>query len=218
MTAGSGIAHSEQSPPAHSPQLHGAQLWIALPESARRIPPDFELHRDLPRQHDRHGAVTVVLGELDGATSPATTHSPLVGAALELTSGARRTLPLTADFEHAVLALSAGLTIEDVPVPAGSMLYVGRDRPQISVVAEHPAHALLLGGEPFDENLVMWWNFVGRDHDEIVEARRTWEREHDTAATQRWFGPVTGYDGPALPAPAMPATRLRARGRHRHHG
>ena len=218
MTAGTGIAHSEQTPPEHSPRLYGAQLWIALPESSRRVAPDFEFHRDLPRQDDRHGSVTVILGELDGATSPATTHAPLVGAALQLTSAARRTLPLTTDFEHAVLALSPGLTVEDVPVPAGSMLYLGRGRSRVSVTAESPAHALLLGGEPFDEDLVMWWNFVGRSHEEILEARQTWERERDTVAPRSRFGPVTGYEGPALPAPALPTTRLKARGRYRPRG
>jgi hypothetical protein len=67
---------------------------------------------------------------------------------------------------------------------------------------------MLLGGEPFAEPIVMWWNFVGRDHDEIVAARREW-----TAGTR--FGDVHGYDGAAIPAPPMPITRLVARGRVR---
>ena len=48
----------------------------------------------------------------------------------------------------------------------------------------------------------MWWNFVARDHDEIVQMRADWESH-----TPR-FGEVRGYDGPPLPAPPMPITRL----------
>lgn len=214
MTAGTGIAHSEQSPPDHSAALYGTQLWVALPETSRAAPPGFEFHADLPRYESRQGTVTVIMGELDGAVSPATTYTPLVGAALALAPRSDMTVPLAPEFEHAVLALSPGVTVEDVVVPAGGMLYLGRGRAQVALSAESRAHALLLGGEPFDEDLVMWWNFVGRSHEDIVEARATWEREHDTAAPGRRFGPVTGYPGPALPAPALPTTRLKARGRH----
>jgi hypothetical protein len=70
----------------------------------------------------------------------------------------------------------------------------------------HPSRLLLIGGEPFDEQIVMWWNFVGRDHDEIVRFRAEWES--GTA-----FGTVFGYAGKRLPAPPLPNSRLRPRGR-----
>jgi hypothetical protein len=66
---------------------------------------------------------------------------------------------------------------------------------------------LLLGGTPFTEELVMWWNFVGRSHDDIVAYRQLWE---DGA---KRFGAVRGYRGSLtrLPAPPLPTTRLRPR-------
>lgn len=214
MTAGAGIAHSEQSPPGHSPMLYGAQLWVALPEPSRRMEPAFEYHSALPRHTNGHGTITVIMGEVDGAISPATTHSPLVGAAVSVRPGGDLTVPLDTDFEHAVLVLSGGVTVADTPVPPGSMLYLGRGRRVVSLAAGSEGHALLLGGEPFAEDLVMWWNFVGRSHDDIVDARATWEREHDTDIPDRRFGPVSGYGGPALAAPALPNARLKARGRY----
>ena len=53
----------------------------------------------------------------------------------------------------------------------------------------------------------MWWNFVGRSHDEIVRYRQLWDD-----ADER-FGAVEGYRGSVtrLPAPPLPATRLRPR-------
>lgn len=217
MTAGRGIAHSEQSPTEHSPSLYGAQLWVALPEQSRQVAASFEFHSELPRHDHQHGSITVLAGTVDGATSPAVTYSPLVGAALTAAAGGELPVPLEPDFEHAVLALSPGLTAEGTSVPAGSMLYLGRGRTEVVLSAAATGRALLLGGEPFTEDLVMWWNLVGRSHDEIVAARSDWEREHDTAASDRRFGPVDGYDGPALPAPALPNARLKARGRYHRH-
>ena len=217
MTAGRGIAHSEQSPPEHSPTLYGAQLWLALPEGSRHAPPAFEFHSSLPRHELRQGSITVLAGVVDGVVSPATTYSPLVGASLDLSAGGQLSVPLEPGFEHAVLALSPGLTVEGEPVPAGSMLYLGRGRRAVGLTAETAGQALLLGGEPFAEDLVMWWNFVGRSHEDVVAARTTWEAEHDTDAPDRRFGPVPGYDGPALPAPALPNARLKAKGRYTPH-
>ncbi|MEV5830339.1 pirin family protein [Spirillospora sp. NPDC052242] len=215
MTAGPGIAHSEQSPPGHSPVLHGAQLWVALPESARTTAPAYEFHTDLPRLDVPGADVTVFVGGLGGVASPAGVHSPLAGAALHVSADVR--LPLDPGFEYAVLVLSAELTVEGREVPAGDMLYLGRGRTELALSAGRPAHALLLGGEPFAEDLVMWWNFVGRTHDDIVEARTDWERERSGVHADPRFAPVTGYDGPALPAPELPNARLKARGRYHRH-
>lgn len=48
MTSGRAISHSEESPRAHSRLLHGAQLWVALPDSHRHTDPHFEHHAELP--------------------------------------------------------------------------------------------------------------------------------------------------------------------------
>jgi quercetin 2,3-dioxygenase len=217
MTAGHGIAHSEQSPPDHSSHLYGAQLWVALPEEARDVAPAFEFHSDLPRHERDQGTITVLAGEVDGAVSPAATYSPLVGASLEVAAGGRVPVPLEPDFEHAILALSPGMTVEDVEIPVGAMLYLGQGRRDVAIAAEVEGRALLLGGEPFQGDLVMWWNFVGRSHDDITTARAAWEGERDTDLRGRRFGPVDGYEGPALPAPALPNARLKAKGRFHPH-
>jgi hypothetical protein len=49
----------------------------------------------------------------------------------------------------------------------------------------------------------MWWNFVARTHEEIVQARADW-------AAGRRFG-VVDHPADRLPAPALPTTPLRAR-------
>ena len=72
--------------------------------------------------------------------------------------------------------------------------------------------ALLIGGAPLGEQIVMWWNFVGRSHEEIVAFRDQWQSEViDGGTTSGRYGDIEGYDGSPLPAPALPNLRLRPR-------
>jgi redox-sensitive bicupin YhaK (pirin superfamily) len=216
MTAGPGIAHSEQSPPGRSSTLHGLQLWVALPDPYRSTAPAFEHHKDLPVLREPGVTTTVFMGTLGSATSPATIYSPLVGAEVRLDDGATARLPLDQSFEHAVLAVSGAVEVDGVALSPGSLIYLGSGRSAVEVASDGPGRALLIGGEPFEEQIVMWWNFIGRSHDEIVQAREEWMRGVDGSVPPGWlFGEVTGFDGAALPAPALPATPLKARGRVR---
>ncbi|MFF7989238.1 pirin family protein [Kitasatospora xanthocidica] len=208
MTSGRAISHSEESPRPHARYLHGAQLWVALPDAHRNTAPAFEHHPDLPVVTAPGLRATVILGTLDTATSPGTTHTPLVGADLALTGGADLRLPLVPDFEYAVLAMSGRVDVDGVPVEPGAMLYLGCGRAHLPLHARTDAAVLLLGGEPFDEKIVMWWNFIGRSTEEIARARADW-----MSGTR--FGEVHGYAGDRLPAPELPALPLKPRGRER---
>jgi redox-sensitive bicupin YhaK (pirin superfamily) len=212
MTAGRGIAHSEETPAErerHAQGLHGVQLWVALPDSARSTAARFEHHADLPELDTGGARVRVVMGALDGAASPATTHSPILGAEVTLGRGGAL-LPLEAQFEHGVLALDGTLSVDGRDVERGELLYLPPGPSDLRLEAPAPVRALLIGGHPFDERIVMWWNFVAADHDEIAVARAQWQHEDER------FGRVPGYSGGRLPAPELPRTRLKARGRTRH--
>ena len=206
MTAGRAISHAEQSPPEHGPSLHGAQLWVALPDAHRHTDPHFEHHPELPEVTAPGLRATVIMGELDGARSPGRTYSPLLGADLALTADASARLPLNPDFEYAVLAMSGDAEVDGVPVERGSMLYLGCGRRELPLLARTDSAVLLLGGEPFEEQLVMWWNFVARTHEDIERARAEW-------MTGSAFGEVHGYAGAPIPAPELPPLRLKPRGR-----
>ncbi|MBM7056732.1 pirin family protein [Streptomyces durocortorensis] len=208
MTSGRAISHSEESPKEHARLLHGAQLWVALPDAHRHVEPHFQHHTDLPVVTAPGLSATVILGELDGAASPGTAYTPIVGADLSLTGGAEARLPLGPDFEYAVLSMSGEAEVDGVPVLPGSMLYLGCGRTELPLRAVSDASLMLLGGEPFEEELVMFWNFIGRSGDEIAQARKDWEEGSR-------FGEVQGYDGARLPAPELPMTPLKPRGRVR---
>jgi redox-sensitive bicupin YhaK (pirin superfamily) len=185
--------------------MHGLQLWVALPEDARHGRPRFEHYPAVPVLRADGATVTVVVGEVAGVRSPAVVHSPLVGADVALHGAAR--LPVEPGFEHAVLVTSGRAEVAGVTLDKGTLLYLGPGRTDLPLRADDDARLFLLGGAPFEEPLVMWWNFVGRTHEEMVEAREDW-------MAGRRFGAVSGFDGNPLPAPAMPTTRLKSRDRH----
>ncbi|MFE2230524.1 pirin family protein [Streptomyces kronopolitis] len=208
MTSGRAIAHSEESPHGHGPFLHGAQLWVALPDAHRDTAPAFAHHTDLPVIEGGGLSATVLLGQLDGATSPGATYSPLVGADLTLAAGTDTRLPVDPDFEYAALTISGESEVDGVRLGPGALLYLGCGRGELPLRADSDSSLLLLGGEPFEERIVMWWNFVGRSHADIEEARSAW-------MSGSRFGEVTGYDGDRLAAPALPPGVLKPRGRER---
>jgi redox-sensitive bicupin YhaK (pirin superfamily) len=218
MTAGSGIQHSEVSLPdadsAPAPLLHGAQLWIALPDSDRGREPFFE--RFVPQPFDFHGAtVSAFLGDLLGRSSTATTFTRVVGAQLDVPAGASIELPVDPTFEHGILVDAGEPTIEGSQVAYAQVAYLAPGRASIRIESgATPLRALLIGGVPLGEQIVMWWNFIGRSHDEIVEFRRQWQAEvisRETPTATGRFGAIHGYDGGALPAPELPNVRLKPR-------
>jgi redox-sensitive bicupin YhaK (pirin superfamily) len=218
MTSGHGIAHSEESPKDRPPSMHGLQLWVALPSGVRDGRARFEHVVDLPRRTAGGVTTTVVMGSFDGLVSPATAHTPLVGAELDLPAGTTIELPLRADFEHAMVAMVGSATVDGAELRPHALLYLGADRSFTVVRAgAEGARLFLLGGEPLAEELVMWWNFVGRSHEEIVSARQDWADAvagaGAGAGASARFGVVHGYAGAPLPAPPLPATRLVPRGR-----
>jgi redox-sensitive bicupin YhaK (pirin superfamily) len=207
MTSGRGIAHSEFSPTDEPESVHLLQLWVALPDDARWIDPHFEQHSDLPTVSRGGLTATVIMGELEGAMSPAQTYTPLVGAELRLAPGTREMLTINPDHEYAVLVISGAATVDGETCEPGPLVYFGTGRDTLRIEADAEAIVLLLGGEPFAEELVMWWNFVGRSHEEIAEARDQWQA-HDPR-----FAPVAGHGDDRIPAPDLPTVRLTPRRR-----
>ncbi|WP_435746689.1 pirin family protein [Nocardioides sp. SYSU DS0663] len=239
MTAGRGISHSEVSTPTTS-VLHGAQLWVALPDADRDADPGFAHHVPEPVTGEGWTA-RVFLGSLLGSTSPLPTYTPLLGAELLLDPGASLVLDVDPAFEHGVLVDAGEVEVAGRAVAAAELGHVppGHDRLELRA-ADRPTRLLLLGGEPFGEQIVMWWNFVGRTHEEVVAFREAWQEQvrdgdrsvhpddagglHERPAQPQGvvargtdvrpgrFGVVAGQELPPIPAPPLPHARLRSRG------
>lgn len=197
MTAGAGISHSEESPATHGSRLHGVQFWVALPEAQRDGPAAFEHYPELPVVEQDSARVVVLAGAFSGARSPARTYSPIVGLDVALRPGATR-LALEGDFEHAVLVTEGEALVAGESLAPGTLLYLGRGSGELALAAKSGSRLILVGGKPFEEPILMWWNFVARTKAEVTQACREW----NSAAAR--FGDVRGYDGSRLTAPPPP--------------
>ena len=203
MNAGIGITHSEYST-QDTTVLHGAQLWYAFPDHARFSAPSLDAHR--PEQISGEGwTAKVFLGSLLGQTSPVHTHIPLTGAEFRLRPGAQVEVEVPADHEHGVLAVNGTVQLDGVDVEQAHLGYVGTGRTRLTIAADPDTDTgevivLLIGGEPLGEQIIMWWNFVGRSHEEITTWRAAYQQEMG-------FEPVDGSSPlrSALPDDDTPA-------------
>lgn len=213
MVAGYGISHQEIST-AETRTLHGAQLWYALPEATRDMEPTFHHYAPEPvRQNDAE--IRVFIGELAGSASPVPTYTPpLLGAEILLPPQGEVELQLQGSFEHGLLSDGGAVEVNGEEVAADHLAYLAPGNGRLRLRAgEDPVRLVLIGGEPLGEQIVMWWNFVGRDHDEIAEFRRAWQAEIESGAKDgKRFGEFPEGQPAPLPAPVLPPLRLRPRG------
>jgi redox-sensitive bicupin YhaK (pirin superfamily) len=175
MTAGKGIAHAEEATGRYRGTMHGIQLWIAQPEQTRHGAPDFEHLPELASTELEGGVGTVLIGEFGHAKSKARHDTALVGVDLALVEPS--TVPLVTEFEYALIVLQGVLHVEGRPLTPGQLGYLRRGREEVTIDVADPARAILIGGEPFAEQILMWWNFVGRSREEIEEANSSWHRD-----------------------------------------
>lgn len=211
MTAGAGICHSEVST-QDTTTLHGVQLWTVLPDADRNGPRRFDHHAPDLVEFDG-GSALVFLGSLLGYTSPVTTFTPLVGAEIRLDPGAQLSIDVDPTYEHGLLLDAGDIDLEGITVAPTELAYTGTGEEQLRIRnnGSTPARLILIGGVPFDEEIVMWWNFIGRSHAEIEQYREQWQAQEER------FGYTRGYighnaDGPPwLPAPSLPNASIKAR-------
>ena len=188
MTAGRGVSHSEETTGVYLGQLHGVQLWVAQPTATRDGHPAFEHHPQLPRVDLANSVATVLVGGFGGVESVARRDTDHVGVDLDLQPG-RTVVPLNPQFEYTLVATDGRVAVGTHHLEPGHLGYLGLGRHDLPLDASAPVRALLLGGVPFPEALVMWWNYVARSREEITAAHRSWMAGDDR------FGPVTSSLG-----------------------
>jgi quercetin 2,3-dioxygenase len=187
MTSGRGIAHSEETPMRNAGRLHGVQLWVALPREHRGVAPRFDAIAQVPREELRGGVVQIFMSQ---------GYSDVIGIDAEVHRGETLTMPARAEREHGVMILAGDAKLDGRVLEPDAIHYLGRGRSELAFRSRGGARLLLIGGEPFAEPILMWWNFVAGSAEEISEAREDWERH-------RRFGEVVAYDGPRIPAPPL---------------
>lgn len=197
MTAGHGIVHTEDSL-ADGQRLHAAQLWIALPPEEQDCPPDFAHHPDLPQWHDGNAELTLLAGTYGERTAPARLYSPLLGLDIRSEAATEIQLQLRPEFEYGLLTLEGSVSIGEDSLRSDEFAYLGRGQDSLCLKLAAGSKVLLLGGLPFEQPVLMWWNFVAYTKAAIAEAQRQWESGNPR------FGLVGDPDELRLAAPPLP--------------
>lgn len=196
MTAGQGIAHTEESVPGHS-SVHAAQLWIALPEASQATRPRFDHYPDLPRWQQQGIGFTLLIGHHQDRQAPTLSFAPILGLDLQAEETRTLTLPLAPEFEHGLLALAGEVAVAGQTLAAEQLAYLAPGTSEVTLTLKAGARLLLIGGEPLAKPLQVWWNFVSFDKEAIRIAAQDWQSEDAR------FGEVVGYDGARLIAPPL---------------
>ncbi len=177
MTAGSGIVHSERSPPQDRKRgvvAHGIQSWVALPDGKEEVAPDFQHHPALSLPRASHDGVElrVIAGEAFGQRSPVPVLWPTLYVDLIVQQDAR--LDIGADYAEQALYVAAGeIDVAGTPAAAGDLVLLAGGA-AVSLRAQHLARVILLGGERFTTPRFIWWNFVASSRERIESAKRQW--------------------------------------------
>ena len=197
MTAGRGISHTEVAPDIET-KMHAAQLWIALPDDKRNMEPKFEHYPELPVVSKYQVEFTILVGDFLDMVSPVQVHTPLVGVDLTAQANTKTRIPLNPNFEYGFMALEGTATVNGHELTEDNMVVLEQGVSAIEIEIHAGSRLLLLGGEPFESPILLWWNFVGRTQEELKIARDQW------IAQDERFGSIPDYEGPRLEAPAFP--------------
>ncbi|HVF41832.1 MAG TPA: pirin family protein [Pyrinomonadaceae bacterium] len=183
MTAGSGIAHSERTPPemrAEGSDLFGVQSWVALPLRHEETGPAFAHHdaSELPLVEGEGKRVRLIAGEMFGARSPVETLSEMFYADAELNAGSRLQVPAGQEERAAyVVGGEVALSREGGATFGAGQLMVFKPGAEVTLEAHASsgARVMLLGGEPLDGRRHIWWNFVSSSQERIEQAKEDWK-------------------------------------------
>ena len=197
MTAGHGISHTEVAPDSET-QMHAAQLWIALPDDKLNMPPQFDHYPDLPVIEKDQIEYTVLVGEFLNTRSPVEVHSDLLGVDLTAKQTTTTKIQLNPRYEYAFLALEGTANIHGHVLNDDNLIVLDTGLDEIELELYEGSRLLLIGGEPFESPILLWWNFVGRTQEELKIARDQWLNQD-----QR-FGTIPDYVGRRLEAPVLP--------------
>lgn len=202
MTAGHGISHTEVAPETET-HMHAAQLWIALPDDKLNIEPRFDHYPELPVVEKDQIEFTVLVGEFLDTQSPVVVHSALLGVDLTAKETTTTRIVLNPAFEYGFMALEGGAVVNGHELNEDNMVVLEPGLLEIDIELHGGSRILLLGGEPFESPILLWWNFVGRTQEELYQAREQWINQDER------FGHIPDYEGPRLEAPTFPE-RMRA--------
>ena len=200
MTAGKGVVHSERTPEylRHTEKhLHGFQIWVGLPKHLEQSEPTFHHTEavDIPTWNDRDLQFKLIAGELFGHKSPVPVHSRLFFLEIKTKESCKLSIGKDLFGEVAMYVLEGTVRI-DGNIFAGKQLLIAKSATLCEFEMSEYTTVYLFGGEPFEEERYIFWNFVSSDKEIIEKAKLNWHQQNHGA-----FPLVPGDDEDFVPLP-----------------
>ena len=200
MTAGKGVVHSERTPEYlrnTEKHLHGFQIWVGLPKDMEQKEATFHHTEadDIPVWHDGNLQYKLIAGELFGRKSPVPVHSKLFF--LEIKSQDAKKINIGGDLfgEVAMYVLDGTVNIGGNTF-GGKQLLIAKNATLCEFEMSENTTVYLFGGEPFNEERFIFWNFVNSDKEIIEQAKINWYNQNHDA-----FPLVPGDEEEFVPLP-----------------
>ncbi len=174
MSAGRGIVHSEDSVDERAGRLHMVQLWIALPAALQGCAPAFVHAPERPCWTQQGAELSLLVGEHAGRQAPLPVHSPLLALQVRSQQACSVDVELVADFEYGLQAQSGSYTVLGQSYHDHELAYLGQGHSRLRIEMAANSRCLLLGGAPYPDPLLMWWNFVAPTREILRRAQQDW--------------------------------------------
>ncbi|MDT0621500.1 pirin family protein [Croceitalea vernalis] len=182
MTAGKGVSHSERTPSnlrgGKEFTAHGYQIWVALPKDLEDMEPSFHHIKDeeLPKWKDASAEFCLVAGEGYGKKSPVPTYSPLFMVQIKTTDSYALNVNGNLKGEIGICIVEGGISACGEEVTKGNIL-VSKVEDTCDIILAPNTHLLIFGGEAFEEERFIYWNFVSSSKEKIEAAKKTWKEK-----------------------------------------
>lgn len=179
MTAGRGVVHTERTPPAlrdgSTHTLHGYQIWVALPKDQEEIQPSFHhiSKNDIPEWQQDGFEMKLIAGRAFGRESPVPVYSPLFMLDIRASHSGRFEANGGLAGEIGICIVSGEITACGETVGQGNML-VSKTNDMCDIEVKQGSHLLIFGGDAFEEERHIYWNFVSSSKERIERAKQDW--------------------------------------------
>ncbi|HBI01658.1 MAG TPA: pirin family protein [Flavobacterium sp.] len=182
MVAGSGVTHTERTPQelrnGNIFTMHGYQIWVALPKEKEFMQPEFH-HFDsneLPQWQEGSTQFKLVAGTAFGKTSPVPVFSDMFMVEIKTKEEYQLQINGQVRGEIGICIVEGSIQACDNHVEKGNML-VSKVEDACSLTIHPNSHIILFGGQPFEQERQIFWNFVASDASTIEKAKENWKNK-----------------------------------------
>ncbi len=180
MTAGKGIVHTERTPDdlrdGRSFDIHGFQIWVALPKDKEQMDPQFSYieAKDLPSWTDNGSSFKLIAGKGFGRQSPVPVFSDLFLLEINVGRDSQFDIKDNLKGEVGICVVTGSINACDQVIEKGSLL-VSKEEDTCKLKVSEGSKLLIFGGQPFEEERFIDWNFVASDKELLKAAKQNWQ-------------------------------------------